>query len=111
MTIHSNPLNSREVCLQLRHFNQVIGQQCRNMARQNHLPMLPDGHCHRLRRRYQTVRATVSQTQPANPVIPADSQLAARSARRSERVRRIETLNRTNNEISWLLRELYFETF
>lgn len=34
MTIHSNPLNSREVCLQLRHFNQVIGQQCRNMARQ-----------------------------------------------------------------------------
>lgn len=26
-------------------------------------------------------------------------------------VRRIETLNRTNNEISWLLRELYFETF
>ncbi len=35
MTTHSNPLNSREVCLQLRHFNQVIGQQCRNMARQN----------------------------------------------------------------------------
>ncbi len=34
MTTHSKPLNSREVCLQLRHFNQVIGQQCRNMARQ-----------------------------------------------------------------------------
>ncbi len=31
--------------------------------------------------------------------------------RAEARVRRIETLNRTNNEISWLLRELYFETF
>lgn len=26
-------------------------------------------------------------------------------------VHRIDVLNRTNNEISWLLRELYFETF
>ena len=59
------PVEPAEVACTLRHFNQVIGQQCRNMALQNHLPVLPDGHRYRLRRRYQTVWTAVGQTQPA----------------------------------------------
>ncbi len=80
-------------------------------APKNHLSMLPDGHRHRLRRRYQTVWSTVGQTNPQTPLFRQIRNLLLDLRAEAIGVHRIDVLNRTNNEISWLLRELYFETF
>ncbi|MEN5283745.1 hypothetical protein [Serratia marcescens] len=112
MTTHSNPLNSREVCLQLRHFNQVIGQQCRNMVRQNTTcPCCLTDIATGCDAGIKLCGQQLAQPNPQTPLFRQIRNLLLDLRAEAIGVHRIDVLNRTNNEISWLLRELYFETF
>lgn len=109
---HSTPLTAQEVCLQLRHFNQVIGQQCRNMQKQGvacpccltDIALGCDAG----------IKLCVQQLAKPLPQTPLFSQLRnllVDLRAEAKGVHRMDVMVRSNNDISWLLRELYFETF
>ncbi|OJH81829.1 hypothetical protein [Serratia marcescens] len=109
---HTTPQTPQEVCLQLRHFNQVIGRQCRNMQNQGFVcPCCLTDIAIGCDAAIKLCVQQLTQPRPQTPIFQQLRNALVDLRAEAKGVHRMDVMVRGCNAISWLLRELYFEAF